>query len=159
MMCESCSSAVEFIHLLWCCISSLGDLVPIIAEQFYCLIFRDIWPLKMGPSRCSQTVGMITQRCDVVSRKNGELRILCLCHMRFSSCNCVFVSCCPVCTTNLDHLLSFFHLIALTELEGHWLWSLLLCSLFLPLLLLLYVYLNVYCSGFGGLINFVVWDL
>jgi hypothetical protein len=80
--------------------------------------------------------------------------------MQFSSCNCVFVSCCPVCTTNLTHHLSFFHLIALTELEVHRLWSLLLFGLFLQLLLLLYVYLNVYCSGFGGLLNLcIVWDL
>ena len=159
MMCEFCSSTVEFIYLLWCCTSSPGDLVPNISEQFYCPIFRDIWPLKIGPPRCSQTVSMITQRHDVVSQKNGELKILCLCHTHFSSCNFVFVFCCPVCTTNLTHHLSFFHLIALTELEDHWLWSLLLFGLFLPLLLLLCVYLNVDWCGFGGLLNFVVWDL
>jgi hypothetical protein len=152
-MCGFCSSAVEFIHLLWCCTSSPGDLVPNIAEQFYCPIFRDIWPLKMEPPHCPQTVGMITQWCDVVSWKTGEVKILCLCHMWFSRYNCVFVSCCPVCTTNLkpypsSQLLSFNCTNRIRR------------SLVMKFVVMWFVFAitaaPVRCDG---LLNFVVWDL
>lgn len=53
---EWCSSAVEFVHLLQYCTSSLGGLVLIIAGQCYCPICRDILPLKMGHSCCPQTL-------------------------------------------------------------------------------------------------------
>ena len=58
---EFCSSAVEFVHLLRYCTSSLGDLVPIIVGQCYFPICRDILHLKMGPPCCQQTVGECKQ--------------------------------------------------------------------------------------------------
>jgi hypothetical protein len=157
-MCEFCSSAVDSFFcdnaphhwVVWCSVLQDSFTVPSSGTfdpwRWYHHAVHKLWV-------------PITQRCNLVSCKNGELTILCLCQVRFSSCYCVFVFCFPLRATNLTHHLSFFHLIALTELKDQWLWSLLSFGLFVPLLLLLYVYLNVDCSWFCGLLTFLVWDL
>ena len=152
---EFCSIAVEFVHLLRYCTSSLSDLVPIIAGQCYCPICRDILHLKMGPPCCPQTLGInrLAMWCSIPEEWRTQDFMSLLYEV------IVYVSCFPVHSGNLIHHISFFYLIALRVWEDHWLWSLLLFGFFLSLLLLLYLYLNVDCSWFGGLLTFVVWDL
>ena len=105
-----------------------------------------------GTTLLSINWALITQRCGVVSQKNGELKILSSWY-EVLLLYCVCVSCFPVHTANLIHHISFFHLIALTVWEDYWLWSLLLFGFFLLVLLLLYLYWNVDCSCFGGLLK------
>lgn len=68
--------------VIWCSVLQDSFTVPSSGTfdpgRWYHLADHKLWAL-------------ITQRCNLVSRKNVELKISCLCHMRFSSCYCICV--------------------------------------------------------------------